>query len=54
MAFANLAFGSLADAWGAMMLFLIPGAVFALIVLLRRVIGTNLRAVYRTGVVPAT
>ena len=54
MAFANLAFGSLADAWGAPMLFLIPGAVFALIVLLTRVIGTNLRAVYRTGVVPAT
>lgn len=54
MAFANLAFGSLADAWGAPMLFLIPGAVFAAIVLLTRVAGTNLRAVYRTGIVPAT
>lgn len=54
MAFANLAFGSLADALGAPVLFLVPGAIFALIVLLTRVSGTNLRAVYRTGVVPVT
>ena len=54
MAFANLAFGSLADALGAPVLFLVPGAIFALIVLLTRVSGTNLRAVYRTGMVPVT
>ncbi len=54
MAFANLAFGSLADAWGAPILFLIPGAIFAALVLLTRVSGTNLRAVYRTGIVPVT
>ena len=54
MAPKNLAFGSLADALGAPVLFLVPGAIFALIVLLTRVSGTNLRAVYRTGVVPVT
>ena len=34
------------------MLFLVPGAVFAVIVLLTRVSGTNLRSIYRTGRVP--
>ncbi|MBI2765524.1 MAG: MFS transporter [Chloroflexi bacterium] len=53
MAFANLGFGSLADAWGAPALFLTPGAAFATLVLVTRLSGTNLRAVYRTGVVPA-
>ena len=53
MAFANLAFGSLADALGSPVLFLVPGAVFTLIVLGTRLWGTNLRAVYRTGAVPA-
>ena len=54
MAFANLAFGSLADAMGAPILFLVPGAAFAVLVVLTRFSGTNLRAVYRTGAVPAT
>lgn len=53
MAFANLGFGSMADALGAPILFLVPGAAFTVIVLASRVVGTRLPAVYRTGVVPA-
>ena len=55
MAFANLGFGSLADAWGAA-----PGPVprptrrVRTLVALTRFSGSNLGAVYRTGVVPAT
>ncbi|MGI8927554.1 MAG: MFS transporter [Tepidiformaceae bacterium] len=49
MAFANLAFGSLADAWGTPVLFFIPGALFVAIVLASLVTAPNLRRVYRTG-----
>jgi MFS family permease len=52
MAFANLGFGSLADALGAPVLFLIPGVTFALLVAVSRFTGTNLPAVYQTGAVP--
>jgi cytochrome c-type biogenesis protein CcmH/NrfF len=45
---------SLVPMWGAPVLFLVPGAVFTLLVVLTRFSGTNLRAVYRTGIVPAT
>jgi hypothetical protein len=52
MAFANLGFASAADALGAPTLLLIPGAVFALMVVGTRLAGTGLRTLYRTGVVP--
>ncbi len=55
MAMANLGFGSLADHWGAPMLFMWPGAAFVAIIGLSAAIGPHLRRVYRTGVViPAT
>lgn len=49
MAIANLGFGSAADALGAPMLFLIPGAIFFAIVLGSVVAGPHLRRVYRSG-----
>lgn len=52
MAFANLGFASAADALGAPMLLLVPGAVFTVIVVASRLGGSDLRTVYRTGVVP--
>lgn len=54
MAFANLGFGTLADALNAPLLFLVPGAVFVGIVLGTRINGGPLRRVYRTGAVPVT
>lgn len=53
MAFANLGFGSLADGLGAPLLFFAPGVGFLLLVLFTRLSTTPLRAVYRTGTVPA-
>ncbi|MBI5948732.1 MAG: MFS transporter [Chloroflexi bacterium] len=53
MAVMNLSFGSLADALGAPMLFLVPGSIFVAIVFASLVIGPHLRHVYRTGQVPA-
>ena len=52
MAFANLGFASAADALGAPPLLLIPGAVFAVAVVLSRLAGSDLRTIYRTGTVP--
>jgi MFS family permease len=52
MAVANLGFASLADRWGAPILFLVPGTVFVAIVL--GSLGTpHLRRLYRTGRMPA-
>ena len=51
MAFANFGFGSLSDVWDAPLLFLIPGATFTALILTTIVLGSNLRKVYRTGVV---
>jgi MFS family permease len=51
MAIANLAYASLADRWGAPMLFLVPGAIFVALVCAS--LGTmNLRRLYRTGTMP--
>lgn len=49
MAIMNLAFGALADAWGAPVLFAAPGAAFIAITLVTMVSGTNLRYIYRNG-----
>ena len=49
MAFANLAFGTLADRWGAPLLFWIPGSAFVLIVAISWLAGPYMRHVYRTG-----
>ena len=54
MAFANLGFASAADALGAPTLLLVPGAVFAVIVVVSRLLGSDLRTVYRTGAVPVS
>lgn len=51
MAMANLAFGSLADAWGAPMLFMAPGAAFTVIIALAAFSVPHLRRVFRTGAV---
>ena len=53
MAFANLGFGTLADRWGAPVLFLIPGGLFVVIVTASIVTGPHLRRLYRTGQMPA-
>ncbi|MBK9612501.1 hypothetical protein [Candidatus Amarobacter glycogenicus] len=53
MAFANLGFGSMADALGAPILFLVPGAAFTVIVLASRVVGTRLPGRLPDGLVPA-
>ena len=52
MAFANLGFATAADRLGAPMLLLVPGAVFAVIVLASRIAASDLRTIYRKGVVP--
>ena len=52
MAFANLGFASAADALGAPNLLLVPGALFAVVVVATRLARTELRSVYRTGTVP--
>jgi MFS family permease len=49
MAFANLGFGSLADVVEVPALFLLPGALFTVIMLTTLVAGSNLRRTYRTG-----
>jgi MFS family permease len=49
MAFANLGFGTLADRWGAPLLFWIPGSAFVLIVAVSWLAGPYMRHVYRTG-----
>lgn len=49
MAFANLGFGSLADATGAPVLFLVPAVVFLVIVAFSAGIAGHLRTIYRTG-----
>lgn len=49
MAFANLGFGSLADRWGAPLLFWLPGSAFVLIVAISWLAGPYMRHVYRTG-----
>ncbi len=49
MAVANLGFSSAADALGAPLLFLVPGAIFFAIVLASMVVGPHLRRVYTTG-----
>ena len=51
MAFANLGFGSLADALNAPVLFFLPGLAFTTIVLLTMVSGPHLRRLYRDGTV---
>ncbi|MCZ2108168.1 MAG: MFS transporter [Dehalococcoidia bacterium] len=51
MAMANLAFGSLADAWGAPMLFMAPGAAFTVIIVLASFSVPHLRRVFQTGAV---
>lgn len=51
MAFANLGFGSAADAWGAPALFFFPGAIFVAVVLVTALTGPHLRRVYRTGAI---
>lgn len=50
MAFANLGFGTLADAIGAPMLFLVPALVFLAIVAVSAAIGGHLKVIYRTGI----
>ena len=52
MAFANLGFGSAADATGAPVLFLVPAVVFLAIVAVSAGIGGHLKTIYRTGVAP--
>ncbi len=49
MAVANLAFGSLADRWGAPVLFWAPGALFVAIVAATVLGVPDLRRTYRTG-----
>jgi MFS family permease len=49
MAFANLAFGSAADRWGAPALFFAPGMAFLVIVAVTAVAGPHLKRIYRTG-----
>jgi len=49
MAFANLGFGSAADALGAPVLFAVPALVYLVIVLGTIVRGTHLRRIYRSG-----
>jgi MFS family permease len=49
MAVANLAFGTLADRWGAPVLFWAPGALFVAIVVLTGLVVSDLRKTYRTG-----
>jgi MFS family permease len=49
MAFANLGFGTLADRWGAPVLFFAPGALFVGIVIASVTTGPHLRRIYRTG-----
>ena len=53
MAMANLAFGALADRWGAAVLFWAPGAAFVAIVAATLLGVPHLRRVYRTGAIPA-
>jgi len=54
MAFANLGFGSMADATGAPVLFLVPAVVFLVIVGLSAGVGWQLKTIYRTGLPPVT
>jgi MFS family permease len=49
MAMANLLFGSLADAWGAPMLFLAPGALFVAIIAASALSVPHLRRLFQTG-----
>lgn len=49
MAVANLVFASLADAWGAPILFLLPALVYLVIVAASTRTGPHLRHVYRAG-----
>jgi hypothetical protein len=49
MALANLAFGSLADVWGAPILFLAPGLAFVAIVFATLLAGPYLPSLYRKG-----
>jgi MFS family permease len=51
MAVANLGFASLADRWGAPILFWAPGAAFVAIVA-ASLAAPHLRRVYRTGKMP--
>jgi MFS family permease len=53
MAVANLAFGTLADYWGAPILFSAPGVAFVVIVAGSVLAGPHLRRVYRTGAMQA-
>jgi hypothetical protein len=53
MAVANLAFGTLADHWGAPILFSAPGVAFVVIVAGSVIAGPHLRRVYRTGAMQA-
>jgi len=52
MSVANLGFGTMADRWGAPVLFLVPGLVFVVIVLATAAAGGHLRRLYRAGVLP--
>lgn len=49
MALANLALASLADVWGAPVLFLVPGLAFVAVVLLTSLSGPYLPSLYRKG-----
>ncbi len=49
MAMANLLFGSLADAWGAPVLFLAPGALFVAIIAASAFAVPHLRRLFQTG-----
>lgn len=49
MAIANLGFGTLADRWGAPVLFWAPGLSFVLIIAASGLLGPHLPRLYRTG-----
>jgi MFS-type transporter involved in bile tolerance (Atg22 family) len=49
MAFANLGLGSLADATGVPVLFLVPAVIFLIIVAFSATLTGHLKTIYRTG-----